>query len=160
MRHNGAYYEISPWALSWDDENYYMIGFDSKEDKIKHFRVDKMLRIDMTSHKREGKKAFHSFDVAAYACKMFGMFSGEEETVKIRCENQLAGVIIDRFGKDVWLMEEDAKHFTVSVKVAVSRQFLSWVLALGEGAKIVGPERVVKQVREEIVRLRKQYEEQ
>ena len=30
LRHDGKIYLISPWALTWDDENYYMIGYDSE----------------------------------------------------------------------------------------------------------------------------------
>ena len=149
---------MSPWALSWDDENYYLIAFDSAEDKIKHFRVDKMLRIELLSDRREGKLSFQRFDMGAYAKKMFGMFSGEEETVKILCRNELAGVMIDRFGKDVMLVKVDAEHFYVNVKVAVSRQFLGWVIALGDGAKIIGPESVVLEVKKEIERLVMQYD--
>lgn len=158
LRRNGALYEVSPWALSWDDENYYLIAFDSEEDKIKHFRVDKMLRIEMTDEMREGKDSFKEFDIAVYSRKLFGMFDGEEQMVKIECENYLAGVMIDRFGKDVPMVKKDEKHFTVTVKVAVSRQFLAWVMALGEGAKIVGPDTVVEQIKEEIERLYRQYQ--
>ena len=158
LRKDGALYQVSPWALSWDDENYYLVAFDSAEDKIKHFRVDKMLRIGLLPEKREGKDSFKRFDMGAYANKMFGMFSGEEETVKILCRNELAGVMIDRFGKDVMLVKADEEHFYVNVKVAVSRQFLGWVMALGEGAKIVGPEKVVLEVKKEIERLVGQYE--
>lgn len=157
LRKDGAWYIVSPWALSWDDENYYLIAFDSQEDKIKHFRVDKMLHIGMTGEKREGKKCFQEFDMAVYARKMFGMFAGEEEIVKMECENSLAGVMIDRFGKDVTLIKKDNGHFTVNVKVAVSRQFLAWVIALGEGAKIIGPESVIVQMNAEIDRLVRQY---
>ena len=158
LRKDGALYQVSPWALSWDDENYYLIAFDSAEDKIKHFRVDKMLRIELLSDRREGKLSFQRFDMGAYAKKMFGMFSGEEETVKILCRNELAGVMIDRFGKDVMLVKVDAEHFYVNVKVAVSRQFLAWVIALGDGAKIIGPESVVLEVKKEIERLVMQYD--
>ena len=158
LRKDGALYQVSPWALSWDDENYYLIAFDSAEDKIKHFRVDKMLRIELLSDRREGKLSFQRFDMGAYAKKMFGMFSGEEETVKILCRNELAGVMIDRFGKDVMLVKVDAEHFYVNVKVAVSRQFLGWVIALGDGAKIIGPESVVLEVKKEIERLVMQYD--
>lgn len=157
LRRGGSLYEVSPWALSWSDENYYLIAFDSLEDKIKHFRVDKMLHIEMAGSKREGKKCFDEFDMAIYTRKMFGMFGGEEQMVKIECENALAGVMIDRFGKDVAIMKKDGEHFAVIVKVAVSRQFLSWVIALGEGAKIVGPESVVEQMKKEVDRLTKQY---
>lgn len=158
LRKDGALYQVSPWALSWDDENYYLVAFDSVEDKIKHFRVDKMLRIRLLADKREGKMNFQRFDMGAYARKMFGMFSGEEETVKILCRNELAGVMIDRFGKDVMLVKVDSEHFYVNVKVAVSRQFLGWVIALGDGARIVGPESVVLKVKEEVRRLMGQYE--
>ncbi len=157
FRKKGERYQVSPWALSWSDENYYLIAFDSREDKIKHFRVDKMLHIKMTGEKREGRKCFDEFDMAVYARKMFGMFGGEEQMVKIECENSLAGVMIDRFGKDVPFFKKEEGRFMIIVKVAVSRQFLSWVMALGEGAKITGPEPVVEQMRQEIRRLAGQY---
>lgn len=157
LRKDGAFYKVSPWALSWDDENYYLVAFDSVDKKIKHYRVDKMLRISATEEKREGSEQFPAFDVGAYAKKMFGMFGGEEETVKILCENRFAGVMIDRFGKDVAMVKVDDEHFYVNVKVAVSSHFLAWVMALGDGAKIIGPERVVQKVQEEVDRLVKQY---
>lgn len=157
LRKDGALYAVSPWALSWSDENYYLIAFDSLESKIKHFRVDKMLRIEMTGKKRKGKQCFDEFDMAVYTRKMFGMFGGEEQTVKIECEKALAGVMIDRFGKDVTFIKKDNGYFTAIVKVAVSRQFFAWVMALGEGARITGPEPVVAQMREEADRLVKQY---
>ena len=135
-----------------------MVAFDDVDKRIKHYRVDKMLRICTTNEKREGSKHFHAFDIGAYAKKMFGMFGGEEETVKILCNNQLAGVMIDRFGKDVAMVRVDDESFYVNVKVAVSGQFLGWVMALGDGAKIIGPERVVQKIREEIARLVSQYE--
>ena len=157
LRKDGALYQVSPWALSWDDENYYMVAYDSEEGKIKHFRVDKMLHIDLTDDRREGSQKFKAFDMGAYAKKMFGMFGGDEEMVKILCKNELAGVMIDRFGKDVTMVKVDSEHFYVNVKVAVSGQFLAWVIALGDGAKIVAPERVVEKVKEEIGRLVEQY---
>ena len=158
LKREGALYEVSPWALSWDDENYYLVAYDSAENKIKHFRVDKMLHIEISDKKREGKEHFKQFDMALYAKKVFGMFGGEEQVVKLECSNYLAGAIIDRFGKDVIMSKVDDNHFTVNVKVAVSRHFLAWIIALGEGAKIVGPETVVEQMRAETERLVRQYQ--
>ena len=157
LRHDGKYYHISPWGLSWDDENYYLVGFDSEAGIIKHYRVDKMLHITMSDEPREGKERFEKFDLAAYAKKSFGMYSGKEQKVKLYMENQLAGVIVDRFGKDVMMRPVDETHFTALVDVAVSRQFIHWVFALGDGAKIVGPEEVVEFAQEEIRRLQKGY---
>ena len=98
------------------------------------------------------------FDMALYAKKVFGMFGGEEQIVKLECSNNLAGVMIDRFGKDIRMSKLDENHFTVNVKVAVSRHFLAWVIALGEGVRIVGPEAVLAQMREEAERLVRQYQ--
>lgn len=158
LRHNGAFYQISPWELIWDDENYYLVGYDSKAEIMKHFRVDKMLKISLLNEKREGKSFFDHMDMASYSKKRFGMFDGKEQKVKLECENRLAGVIVDRFGKDVSLRKIDNEHFTVNVDVAVSGQFIGWVIALGDGVKIVEPDIVVERMRQEIERLVAQYE--
>ena len=157
LRHNGAYYHISPWGLSWDNENYYLVGYDSDAGMIKHYRVDKMLHIRMSDAPREGKEHFQKPDMADYTKKSFGMFGGRERQVKLSVENRLAGVIIDRFGKDVLLIPTDEEHFTVNVNVRVSSQFLGWIFSLGEGVKITGPEDVVEQMLEETERLIRQY---
>ena len=158
LRHDGEYYHISPWGLSWDDENYYLVGYDSEAGMIKHYRVDKMIHIGMSEDAREGKEHFRQFDIAAYAKKSFAMYGGKEERVKLLMDNNLAGVVIDRFGKDVSMIPADENYFTVSVNVAVSQQFIGWIFALGNGAKIVGPENVVEQVQGDIKRLVKQYQ--
>ncbi len=157
LRHNGALYHISPWGLSWDNENYYLIGYDSDAEKIKHYRVDKVLHVKLSDENREGKEHFKKLNMADYAKKSFGMFGGREQTVKLLVKNSLAGVIIDRFGKNVMLIPADAEHFTVNVDVHVSRQFLGWVFSLGEDIKIVGPDDVVAQMKIEMERLMKQY---
>ena len=126
-----AWYHISPWGLSWDDENYYMIGYDTEAQLIKHYRVDKMLHIRMSDESREGR----TLQEAGYdgLCqKSFGMFRGKETSVKMLVNNGLAGVIIDRFGKDVMMIPEDEDHFRVNVDVHVSKQFLGWVFSLGK----------------------------
>lgn len=148
LRKSGQFYEISPWALSWDSENYYMIGYDSEAKMIKHYRVDKMLKSTCIEEEREGKELFDEFDIATYTRKSFGMYGGEEQSVKLEFDNNLVGVVIDRFGKDIIIAPADQSHFTVNVNVAVSDQFLGWVFALGDGAKILGPENVVEQMKE------------
>ena len=158
LRHDGAWYHISPWGLSWDDENYYLVGYDSEAELIKHYRVDKMLHIRMSTEAREGKEHFKQLDMADYAKKSFGMFGGKEKTVKLLVDNRLAGVIIDRFGKDIMLIPADENHFTVNVDVHVSKQFLGWVFSLGEQVKILSPEDVVEEMRGEVKRLVEQYD--
>ena len=160
LRHNGEYYSISPWGLSWDDENYYMVGYDGEAKSIKHYRVDKMINVACTELPRDGKDAFCNLNMADYSRKMFSMFDGEERNVKIMFRNELAGIAIDRFGKEQpFVPTPDGKHFTVNVRVAVSRHFFSWIMSLGEGVKLVGPQDVVEQMRSEAEQLYRRYGE-
>ena len=157
LRHGGAWYHISPWGLSWDDENYYMIGYDTEAQLIKHYRVDKMLHIQVSEEKREGEQHFQQLDMADYAKKSFGMYGGKEQLVKLKIRDTLVGVMIDRFGKDVMIIPEDKGHFIVPVCVYVSRQFLGWVFSLGDSIEILSPPQVVEQMKEESERLFRQY---
>ncbi len=156
-RKEGTFYTVSPWRLMWDDENYYLIAFDSEDEKIKHFRVDKMQNISISDLPRTGEEAFQKFDIARYSKQLFGMFTGDEVSVSLRCQKEFAGVFIDRFGTDVYMVPEDNEHFKVVVSVALSRQFLGWIISLGSGVQVVGPERVIQMLREEGARLMKQY---
>lgn len=138
LRRNGDEYVISPWALSWDDEYYYLIAYDSDAGIIKHFRVDKMLKIRMLEEKRDGEKAFADFDMAIYSRRTFGMYGGEAVNVQIRVDSSLAGVVIDRFGTDVTILNH-GDTFDLCTKVMVSPTFFSWVLGFGGKMKILSP---------------------
>ena len=157
LRKGGAWYYVSPWALLWDNENYYLVAYDAGDDKIKHYRVDKMLKISITGDKREGKERFGEFDLARYSRSLFGMYGGEEVRVTLDVRNDMIGVLIDRFGKDLMITKSDDNSCRTVVEVVVSRQFLGWIMALGDGVRIVGPESVVEQMREEVRRLACQY---
>lgn len=147
LRREGMFYEVSPWMLIWDDENYYLVAYDTRSSMIRHYRVDKMLKIDLLKDAREGKRQFESIDLGEYSGKTFGMFAGEEETVTLCCENSLTGVMIDRFGKDVALRRQDDAHIQVRVEVAVSRQFFGWLAGLGPAVRIESPGKVATEYR-------------
>lgn len=147
-RHDGKNYTVSPWLLTWDDDNYYLIAYDDESNMIKHYRVDKMLKISSFGQSRQGKEVFDNFDIAAYSRKTFGMFAGEEETVILLCDKKMAGVFIDRFGNDVSMRKFDEEHILVRVNVAVSRQFFGWLTGLGNTVKIQSPEKTVKEYTE------------
>ena len=146
LRRDGKVYKVSPWALTWDDENYYLVAFDSEAGMIKHYRVDKMVKLKVCDEKREGEAHFRNFDMALYSRKTFGMYSGSDEQVTLRCMNPMADPIIDRFGQDV-LMRPVAgeKAFDVTVKVSVSPVFLTWVMNFGGDIRIIGPQHVIDQ---------------
>lgn len=156
-RHNGKIYEISPWSLSWDNENYYLIGYDSEFKQIRHYRVDKIRSIKTTNKKRLGKEEFDNLDIATYTNKVFSMVSAKWENVAIRFDNSLIGVIIDRFGTNINITKKEKDYFEVNVEVATSMKFFAWIIALGDKAKILSPENVVEQFKNEIKKISIQY---
>ena len=157
LRKNGEWYIVSPFALMWDDENYYMLAWDSDVGLIKHYRVDKMLEITALDQKREGKKAFAMIDMSSYNKRVFGMFSGQSRPVKMRFRNHLAGAVFDRFGADTLLTPDGEDHFTCKVDLAVSPQFYAWVFGFGTEAEILSPEDVREEAGETAGRIAEMY---
>lgn len=145
-RRDGGRYAVSPWALMWDNENYYLIAYDHDSGGIRHYRVDKMASIALEDGPRQGADAFASVDMAGYSDAHFGMFSGEVERVRLAFDNALAGPVIDQFGADVSLVPMDAEHFSVTVNVAVNRQLFGWLCGFGTRARILSPATAVEQM--------------
>ena len=151
-------YEVSPWALMWDNENYYLIAYVESEHKIKHYRVDKMRNIEILRERRQGKDIFEDFNLASYAKMNFSMFGGEVTEVSIEFANSLVGVFLDRFGKDIPIHKADKEGWSKTwVKVAMSDQFLGWIFALGEDVRITGPDKVVEACKKKLKGLTKNY---
>ena len=157
LRRGGAWYDVSPYALLWDDENYYLVAYDSAAGKIKHFRVDKMVDIMAADLPRDGKEAYAALDMAVYSRKLFGMFSGQERRVRMRFDNRLVGAVLDRLGRDVSLIPDGETHFFVSADVVVSPQFFAWVYGFGAMAQIIGPADVVEQMRGQLADVARLY---
>lgn len=156
-RYGGRWYQLSPWALMWDDERYYLVAYDAKHETIIHYRVDKMTNIEILEEKREGQDAFRKFNIAHYTNTLFGMYAGDETKVTLEAENRLVSVLIDRFGKDIIIAPVDGEHFRTTVTVAVSKQFFGWIMAIDGDVRIVAPDSVVKQMRAEIEQLAEKY---
>jgi len=141
LKHGGKDYILSPWALTWDDENYYLVAYDADANIIKHYRVDKISSVHTVDEKREGENHFAEFDMAIYSKSVFGMFGGKAESVTLVCDSSLAGVIIDRFGQDVVFRKRSDGAFEITVSVVLSPQFYSWVFGFGGRMKISEPDK-------------------
>ena len=150
---NGAEYIVSPWALTWDDENYYLVAYDAAAEKIKHYRVDKMQEICVREDVRLGREHFRGFDLASFARKTFGMYGGQDRSITLEGENHLVGVVIDRFGTDVMIHPHDEEHFHAGVTVTVSPQFFGWLAGIGKGIRISWPEDVREEYRAYLQRI-------
>lgn len=147
VKRGGEYYIISPWTLQLENGNYYLIGYNSIENKIKHYRVDKIIHLSILPEMREGKEYYEKMDIAQYTKERFNMFDGEIEHVVFHVNKELAGVFIDRFGKEVFMIPStDGEWFESRIDIAISNQFLGWVISLGEGITIISPTSVLERM--------------
>lgn len=161
-KRSGERYSVSPWALCWDDENYYLIAYDEKRSQIRHYRVDKMENIELLDRERSGREEMKKINLADYSRSTFGMFAGESVEVTISVDNSLVGVIADRFGKNIFITddEENENHFLAKVNVNISEQFFGWLFALGDKVKITAPENVVERFKEHSRKVSNMYKEE
>lgn len=150
-RHTNQIYKVSPWALIWQEENYYLAGFDKEAGMIKHYRVDKMGNVNILDIKRIGKDLYDKLDVARYTSQTFGMYGGETKQITLCMKNELAGVMIDRFGKDISIRRNDENTFKVRLTVSMSQQFFGWLAGLGASAWIVSPADAVEGYRNYLI---------
>ena len=146
----GAYYTVSPYALTWDNENYYLIAYDSETEQLRHYRVDRMTNITVLDVPRDGQEAFRALDMAAYSRKVFGMFSGTEEPMRLRFDNRMVGAVLDRLGADTMLIPDGEDHFTVTASIVPSPQFYAWIFGFGAMAEILAPESAIAGMRAQL----------
>ena len=153
LRKDGDYYKVSPWLLTWEDENYYLMAYDDEAGILKHYRVDKMLHIELTNEVRTGEAEFAKVDVACFYKKTCGMFAGEERTLQLVADASMTGVLVDRFGRDVPIRRLDEKNVLVRANVAVSPHFYGWLAGFAGKISIYGPADVKESYREYIKEL-------
>ncbi len=148
-RHDGELYEVSPYALMWRDEYYYMVAYNHKTDSIRHYRVDKMEEIQICDTARSGEEVFDKISLSGYSSNVFEMFGGKEYMVHFKCENRLAGAMFDRFGTDIHTEEFDG-YFEFYAPVQISVRFFGWVFGFAGGLRILSPENVVNEYKEQL----------
>ena len=158
FRRNGGHYLANPLALTFDNENYYLITYTEKYDEFVTYRVDRMSDVTVTDEKRSLPPK--PFNVAEYVNPVFSMFDGEIERITCLFRNSLLNVVIDRFGENVTLSEYGDEAFKAVFKAAVSPTFLSWIIGFGGDAYVLSPEWVADEVYALALEAAQQYEDQ
>ena len=151
-------YCVSPFRILINDDYYYLLAFDDDANDMRTYRIDRMKGVSRTGKPRNGEKFFHELDMAAFARKHFGMFSGREEHITLRFTSPLLNAVIDRFGtKEAFYLPSDKDHFTVSVAVDISDNFFSWICQFGNKVKIISPASVVDDFKSYLTNIQKLY---
>lgn len=160
-RYGGEDYIVTPYALTWADEFYYLVGYYERKGTVANFRVDRMEDVRISDEKGVSAKSAtgdDTFNIASYTKGMFSMFGGSEERVKLRFENSLAKVVLDRFGDDIIATPDGENHFIAIVNVNISPTFFGWLFIFGGKVEVLSPSHVANEVRlraEELVKLYK-----
>ncbi len=155
--HNGgAYSEVSPYALCWREENYYLVCYYPKYDSVSNFRVDKIEKVEIIEDEKRVEPP-KGFNLSEYTKKRFGMFSGEDMRITLKVHNSLSGVIFDRFGKNITINMEDNDHFSINQPVTVSPVLFGWICQFGDKMEITSPENIRDDFKEYIKNIAKLY---
>lgn len=155
-RKDGAYYLLTPIALCWNSEHYYLIAYTAKYDSLTHYRVDRM---DQVAISKDAKDAINTtdFDISAYTKRHFSMYAGEEMEALLRFDNSLVNVVFDKFGTDIRIMKH-GDFFEIYADVCNSPVFLSWMFQFGDLAEIREPKRLRQAMRDLVEKNLKKYE--
>lgn len=156
LKHHGEWYTVSPYHLIWENDNYYLICYCNKHEKICRYRVDKIAQVYGSDEKCKELSEDES-DFAKGLRSMYNMYGGVEEKITAQFDNSLIGVVIDRYGDDISVHEVTDKTFKVFLDVQVSPTFWGWMFQFGNKAKIISPQRVVDQAKIEIDKLSQLY---
>lgn len=135
-------FTVSPYALIWKEDHYYLVCNNSKYDNLINLRLDRMKQIEILDKKQRDVcevSEYKVFDSADYSSKMFNMFSGKTDKVTLWCSLDLREEIMDRFGTKIPLKACDSNHFETSFNAAVSDGLVSWIMQYGGDIKVVEP---------------------
>ena len=158
---SGNLYIVSPYALLWDNGNYYLYAYITEKDEFRTFRVDRMEAITRPlADKRDGGDAFKAEALTSQEYKVFQQYHGEKTKVKVRFINRLADAVIDQFGKDTVLVPVDNDHFCAILPVELSPPFCAWVATFGRAAKILSPDNAIAEMRKFIERVSDMYKDE
>ena len=150
-------YTVTPRTLIWNDENYYLLGYDHMKNRVAHYRVDKISSIEDAEIKKTDTRELWDIDLAGYSKTVFGMFTGKSTRVTLKFDNSLIGAAVDVLGSQIPVIRDGDRHFITSTDVIPSGHFLGWIFALGDKVEILAPDEVRAQMKESISRLSRIY---
>ena len=153
--------KVSPYALTWQDDHYYLICNYEKYDNLMHLRLDRMSKSEKTTEKarhfREVSEYKETFDVADYTNKIFGMFSGEIQEIELCCKKEIAKTVADRFSENIFITNVTENEFHFSYKAAISEALVTFIMNFGDSIKVVSPESLKRDIVERAEKILKVY---
>ncbi|WP_255883476.1 MULTISPECIES: YafY family protein [unclassified Ruminococcus] len=146
------HFAISPYALVWANDKYYLVGNYDKYDNLSNYRLDKMKMISITEQAARpysdicGEDSV--FDTTEYVKKNIMMYNGEETEMELICDYGLLDVMVDKFGVDAVTVDELGEKFSLRTTVFYSAGLIDWLFQYCDRIKILSPQRLKDRIRE------------
>ncbi len=141
---------VSPYAMTWQFDYYYLIGNYEKYDNLMNLRIDRIHSVEILDepirHFSEVSDYRDTFDVADYTKKLFGMFGGNMQEIKLRCSNKILEQVTDRFGDRIFITNVTDKTFDFTVKAAISDALVTWITNYSDMIKVLRPEELCDKI--------------
>ena len=151
---------LNPYQLVASDGRYYLICNKDNYDNVANYRVDRIMEIrKLDTPAKPGNQVAgleNGLKLQEYVYQHVNMFSGEPEKVEFVIRKKDVGLVIDFFGRHVSFF--DRGDGTVSCHMKVSREAMrKWALQFAKDVRVVAPESLVEEIREEIGKINENY---
>lgn len=146
--------KISPYAMLWENDHYYLVGNNEKYENLIHLRLDRMKKVEKTQedyrHFSQVSKYKETFDVVDYTAKSFNMYGGEIGRIELKCKKDKLEQIIDRFSDNIMIYGVTEDTFNFSTEAMISKGLESWILQFGTDVQVMGPPELVSAIKEKL----------
>ena len=143
-RRDGHHYVVSPFATIFADGHYYLVIYDKRYNKMTHYRIDRMDKVEIIDDHADMPPDDLAFDVGNYKKQLFGMFSGEATNVTIEMSSYLMDVVFDLFGEKTKILPFGDNKIRFSADVQISDLFFGWCSSFGENVTLIAPQNVLE----------------
>jgi len=153
-------YVINPYQIAAVNGRYYLICNYDKYDNVANYRLDRITDIEVldtpVKSMRQVKGLEHGLNLPKHMAEHIYMFTGESAPVTFRVKKYLLSEIVDWFGKDMQFSDETDEEVTVRVTVNLEAM-RKWALQYAVHAKVLGPEKLVQMVKEDVGKAMEMY---
>ena len=136
-------YVVDPVALVFMEDNYYLMCYSDAHEKVVNYRVDRMVEVTVLDTPVCAEAQIPEKQIAAYTGQTFKMFGGEPETLTLQFENNLIGVVYDKFGENTKMVRVDEDTCSARVTVQISPTFWGWLFQFAGEMWITEPEYLI-----------------
>ncbi len=145
---------VSPYAIIYDKQQFYMLGIKEGNDEYFHYRLDRIKNLEELKEKIEIQKT--DKEIEQYVDTSVEVFSGDEVEIEAECDGYLLGEVFEKFGKKVEVQPINKNTFSMKIK-ANPLGFKLWTMRNLDLVTIKKPESLVKEIKQVMSEAQKRY---